>query len=109
LPKAESPRCLPALQISYNPLMNLRDNPAASRFEAEVDGQLAVAEYRRHGGVIEMTHTEVPPALEGHGIAAALVAYALAQVRAQGLKVRPTCPYVARYMERHPETQDLRA
>ena len=56
-----------------------------------------------------MTHTEVPPAFEGRGIAAALVREALAWARAQGLKVWPLCSYVAVYMRRHPETQDLLA
>ena len=82
-------------------------NPAASRFEATVDGQLCVADYRLAGALMTMPHTYVPPALEGRGIAAALVGAALAHARHQGLRVRPTCSYVSRYMRRHPETLDL--
>lgn len=84
-------------------------NQAASRFEATVDGHLAVCQYQRQGELLLLTHTEVPAALEGRGIAAALVAANLAWARAQGLCVRPLCSYVAAYMRRHPETQDLRA
>jgi len=54
-------------------------------------------------------HTGVPRALEGRGIAAALVAAALAHARSQGLRVRPVCSYVQVYMRRHPDTLDLLA
>jgi uncharacterized protein len=84
-------------------------NPAASRFEAVVDGLLCEASYRLDGQVMVMHHTGVPRALEGRGIAAQLVVAALAHARAQGWQVRPTCSYVAVYMKRHPETQDLLA
>ena len=82
-------------------------NAAASRFETTVDGHLCVADYQLHDGVMTMTHTLVPPVLEGRGIAAALVAAALAHARASGLRVRPACSYVARYMQRHQDTLDL--
>ncbi len=85
----------------------VRHNPPASRFEATVDGHLCVADYRLAGRTMTMPHTYVPPALQGRGIAAALVAAALAHARAAGLRVRPDCSYVARYMQRHPETLDL--
>jgi len=84
-------------------------NVAKSRFEATVQAQLCVADYRLHDNVMTMTHTYVPPALEGRGIAAALVAAALVHARAHGLRVRPACSYVARYLHRHPEMHDLRA
>jgi predicted GNAT family acetyltransferase len=82
-------------------------NVAASRFEATVDGQLCIADYRLRGRVMVMPHTVVPPALQGRGIAAELVRRALDWARAEGLKVEPLCSYVALYMRRHPETQDL--
>lgn len=82
-------------------------NAAASRFEARVGGQLAKCAYRRQGDVLLLTHTEVPPAAQGQGIAAALVKATLDWARAEGLRVRPLCSYVSAYMRRHPETQDL--
>ena len=89
--------------------LSIQHNPAASRFETRVDGHQCVAEYRLAGKVMAMTHTHVPPPLEGRGIAAALVAAALAHARAAGLSVRPDCSYVERYMRRHRETLDLLA
>ena len=86
---------------------SIRHNAAASRFETTVDAQLCIADYRLAGRAVSMTHTYVPPALEGRGIAAALVATALAHARREGWRVRPLCSYVARYMQRHPETLDL--
>ena len=81
--------------------------PAASRFTATVDGQLCVCQYRMFGGLMMFTHTGVPRALRGRGIAAELVRVALDHARAQGHKVRPDCSYVEAYMRRHPETLDL--
>lgn len=87
----------------------VRHNADAQRFETTVDGALARADYRLQGGTMWLVHTEVPPSLEGRGIAGALVAAALAHARAEGLRVEPACSYVAGYMRRHPETQDLLA
>lgn len=83
--------------------------PEAGCFEAQIEGRLAQACYRREGDTLVLHHTEVPPALQGRGVAAALVAAALGHARAERLRVRPTCSYVAAYMRRHPETQDLLA
>ncbi|MGE5116955.1 MAG: GNAT family N-acetyltransferase [Betaproteobacteria bacterium] len=84
-------------------------HPERSRFEATVDGLVSVADYRLAGGVLRMTHTGVPSAQRGRGIAAQLVAAALEHARREGLKVDPLCSYVRRYMQRHPQTQDLLA
>jgi uncharacterized protein len=83
--------------------------PERGRFQARIDGQLSVADYRLRGDRMEMVHTEVPPALNGRGIAARLVRAALDHARARGLKVVPLCSYVRAYMRRHPDTQDLLA
>ena len=83
---------------------SIEHNPGAQRFEASVEGRWCVADYRLIGNLMVMHHTLVPPALEGRGIAAALV-----HARREGLKVRPTCSYVSAYMRRHPETLDLLA
>ena len=85
----------------------IRHHPEASRFEAGFSAGLALCSYRRQGDTLLITHTEVPPALEGRGIAAALVRATLDWARSEGLRVRPLCSYVAAYMRRHPETQDL--
>ncbi len=94
-----------------NPLPPITHNAARGCFECHVDGQRCVADYRLditpQGRVMRMTHTGVPPALEGRGIAAALVAAALAHARANGFEVDPQCSYVRRYMQRHADTQAL--
>lgn len=87
----------------------VRDNPAEGRFEAVVDGQLAVATYDIEGDRITFTHTIVPEALEGRGVGSALVKTALASARERGLKVVPLCSFVAAYIKRHPELKDLLA
>ncbi len=81
--------------------------PDRGRFQARVDGQLCVADYRLTDGVMAVTHTEVPPGLQGRGIAAALVRALLDHAAAHGLKVRPLCSYARAYMQRHPETAAL--
>ena len=85
----------------------VRHNPAASRFEAEIDGHLAVADYVQAGDRMIFTHTFVPPELRGRGVAEALVRPALEEARRTGRRVVPQCSYVARFIERHPEYCDL--
>ena len=84
------------------------DNTAAHRFEIAIDGHLSVADYRIEDGRMILPHTEVPAALQGQGIAGKLVKAALESARKQGLKVVPLCSYVAVYMDRHREYDDLR-
>jgi predicted GNAT family acetyltransferase len=85
----------------------IRHNAQASRFEAEADGQLARCDYRMRDGLMLLVHTEVPPPLEGRGIAAALVRAALEHADAEGLRVQPRCSYVRAYFARHPEYRRL--
>lgn len=86
-----------------------RHNVEASRFELEVQGALALCVYRRDGDTLLLTHTEVPWQAQGKGVAAIVVQATLDWARAEGLRVRPLCSYVAAYMRRHPGTQDLLA
>ncbi|GAA5515009.1 hypothetical protein Dcar01_03773 [Deinococcus carri] len=93
--------------MTQDPAITVQDNPQAGRFEARVGEHLAIAAYRRVGDALMFTHTEVPEALEGQGVGSRLVHDALAEVRARGLQVIPMCPFVAAYIRRHPEDQDL--
>jgi predicted GNAT family acetyltransferase len=88
---------------------HVRNNRSEQRYELDIGGQVAIAAYDRRDDVIAFTHTEVPEALAGQGIAGRLVKAALADVRAQSLKILPLCEYVAGYVDRHPEEQDLLA
>jgi predicted GNAT family acetyltransferase len=87
--------------------IDITHDPAASRFEALVEGQRCVCQYRVYGKVMMLTHTGVSQALRGRGIAALLVQAALDHARERGLKVRPDCSYAEAYMQRHPATLDL--
>ena len=87
----------------------VRHIPDNGRFIANVDGQDCVALYRVYGKVMMLTHTGVPKALRGRGIAAVLVQAALDHARERGLKVRPDCSYAEDYMQKHPATLDLLA
>ncbi len=62
----------------------VRNNTALSRYELDVDGAIAFANYRLAPGIVVITHTETPPALRGRGIASKLVQGALEQIRADG-------------------------
>lgn len=87
--------------------LSIEHLPERGRFQAVVDGEACVADYRLEGGVMAITHTEVAPRLEGRGIAGALVQALLDHAQANGLKVRPLCSYARAYMQRHPETGAL--
>lgn len=87
--------------------LSIEHLPERGRFQAVVDGEACVADYRLDGRVMAITHTEVAPRLEGRGIAGALVQALLDHAQANGLKVRPLCSYARAYMQRHPETGAL--
>jgi predicted GNAT family acetyltransferase len=87
--------------------MTVRDNPALSRFELDVEGGMAFANYRRTGSTVIITHTETPRALRGRGIGSELVGGALQLIRADGHKVIAGCGFVADYLRQHPEFSDL--
>jgi predicted GNAT family acetyltransferase len=87
--------------------VTVANNETAQRYEARVDGQLAVIIYQRLGDRIVFIHTEVPEALEGQGIAGKMARFALDDARARRLVVIPQCPFVAGYIRRHPEYAGL--
>ena len=91
--------------------ISVADNPAQQRYEATVDGQVAgFAQYKVKDGHIVFTHTEVDPAFEGQGVGSVLARQALDDVRAKGQHdVVALCPFIAAWIERHPDYQDLLA
>lgn len=78
-------------------------DPAQRRFYTEVEGVLALLDYRLDQGHLVIAHTGVPDAIGGRGIASDLVRAAFDYARQSGLKVRPACSYAAAWIERHPE------
>lgn len=86
----------------------VRDAQERSRFELLVDGELAgIAQYVRRGGRVVFTHTEVDGRFEGRGLGSVLASAALDAVRAEGSLAVPLCPFIAGYLARHPEYDDL--
>ncbi|MBU1378680.1 MAG: N-acetyltransferase [Alphaproteobacteria bacterium] len=83
------------------------NNTETHRFEVNLDGHTAFAEYRLKPGQIILPHTVVPPEFEGKGVAGALARYAFGYARAEGLKVIPTCPFMSAWVKKHPEQQDI--
>lgn len=77
------------------------------RFEVQIENHLAVCAYILSKTRIIFSHTEVPKALEGLGIGAKMARAGLDYARENELRVMPLCPFIAAYMERHPEYHDL--
>ena len=91
------------------PDIEVVDNPYEHRYEArDADGTvLGFSAYRRSGDTVVFTHTEVYDAQEGKGVGSVLVRGALDDVRRAGRRIRPLCPFVKAYVERHEEYADL--
>ena len=84
-------------------LLNLDD----SRFEIRIADHMAFLLFRLRGTLLSVIHTEVPPALQHQGLGDALAQAALEYARGQSLNVKIICPFVARFVTKHPEFQDL--
>ena len=81
---------------------------AGSRYEGRVDGEVVtVLAYVRRGDVLDLTHTATEPAFRNQGLASAVTAAALDDVRSRGEKVRPSCPFAVAFLDEHPEYGDL--
>ena len=83
-------------------MSTINHDPAAHRFTAAVEDHLAVLDYTLDGGVMSIMHTNVPPAIQGRGIAAELMDAALSAARAGGWTVNPVCSYAVEYLHKHP-------
>ena len=84
------------------------DVPELSRYELRLDGRLiGLAAYRLRDGRIAFTHTEVDDPFEGRGFGSRLVGAALADAERRGLEVVPLCPFIAHYIDQHPEYERL--
>lgn len=82
--------------------------PERDRFQLRRgDEVIGTAYYREADGVVTFTHTEVDQSLQERGLGSTLVRRALEQVREAGERMTPECPFVAAYVERHPEFGDL--
>jgi uncharacterized protein len=88
--------------------VNVRNDSANERFLVELpEGEGELVYHRIAPHTLELVHTEVAPTLRGRGVGEALAEAAIASARAEGLSIVPTCPYVQRWLAKHPEHRDL--
>ncbi|WP_443218489.1 GNAT family N-acetyltransferase [Rathayibacter sp. YIM 133350] len=87
----------------------LRHEPEQNRYTFWVDGdEIGLADYRRHGNVLDLVHTEIDPARRRSGYGAQLVQGALDDIRANtDARVVASCPFVRRFIEEHPDYEEL--
>ncbi|MCU1444156.1 MAG: hypothetical protein JWQ59_2306 [Cryobacterium sp.] len=87
----------------------VRHEPALARYTVWLDNQpVGLADYVATGRDIRFTHTEVDPAHRGKGLAGILIEQALDDVRTRlCVPIVAECPYVAEWIDRNVEYQDL--
>jgi len=88
-------------------MSSVRHNEKDGRFESDADGGVAYVEYIIDGDEITFTHTEVPKLAEGKGVAGRIVSDAMSYARGANLRVIPQCMYVAAWLKRHREYDDI--
>ncbi len=90
------------------PNIEVRNDPENRQFIVEVDGRaVGKAEYRLRGDTYLFIHTEVDSEFQGRGVANRLARWALDDVRNQGRTLVPLCPFIAAYIKRHPEYDEI--
>ncbi len=90
------------------PKLEITDVPHQSQFELRLDGvRVGFLDYSVRGDTLTTLHTEIDPAYAGQGLGERLVAHVLDIVRDTGMALRPVCPFVKRFLQKHPEYDDL--
>lgn len=88
--------------------MNVENDSAQQRFFVQLPEGTGELQYRGlPPRTLELVHTEVAPGLRGRGVGDALAAAAMAYARAEKLSIVATCPFVRRWLDKHPEHQNL--
>jgi uncharacterized protein len=88
--------------------VTIAHKPERQRYEISAgDEVIGLSRYRDASGQRTFLHTEVDAAYQGHGLATRLIAWALDDTRAAGLRVVAACPMVAAYVGKHHEYDDI--
>ena len=87
--------------------LDVRNNATAERFEVTLGDTIGLIDYQRQGTTYISTHTSVPEAYGGQGVADRLAHVALETAKAAGAQVVPLCPFVKKYIQRHKEYESL--
>ena len=90
------------MKEEYEPIA-LEKNETAKQFEIHADGQMATIAYKEEHFTITLLHTEVPPELEGRGVATAIIEKTLTYIEKNHLRLIPLCPFIITYIKRHPQ------
>lgn len=108
--------------IADTPTAEVTNNPAQSRFELWLNGDLvgilgyydidansgtAGARRRRGTPIVSFLHTVIVEDFGHRGLAAVMVRRALNSARGYGWQVRPVCTYVQRFVDANPEYGDM--
>lgn len=83
------------------------NNKDLSRFELKLQEGAAFVDYRSEGDLIHLTHTEVPKAYEGKGVAEVLVEKTFTYLEQHNLRIVPLCSYIRVFLTRHPQWERL--
>lgn len=94
------------MELNYDQL-EVKHNEDANRFEVALGDQIGEMVYSKRTGNYVFLHTEVPKEHGGRGIADKMAKFALETARSEGVKVVPLCPFVKKYIARHPEYEEL--
>lgn len=94
------------MDIDLNQL-DVVHNTGKKQFEIQIGDLVAMVKYVLRPNEIVFTHTEVPEAFEGNGVAGKIARVAIEYAQAEGLRIRPLCPYMSAYIKRHPEYQAI--
>lgn len=93
--------------MDKNTPLALRHRAECHRYEMDLGEGVACIDYTLTDGCLDLIRTFVPESHAGQGIASALTEAVVRDIAARGLKLRPRCSYIVRWMERHPEWQSL--
>jgi predicted GNAT family acetyltransferase len=93
--------------MDNKPTYTVTDNSEDSQYQISLPDDTAFISYHSRNGNKELMHTEVPQQYEGKGIASTLARFAFEDARESGQKVVVYCPYLATYLRKHPEYNDV--
>jgi predicted GNAT family acetyltransferase len=86
----------------------VRQDVERGLYEFFVDGRLGgLVQYLDRGVERVFVHTETEPGYEGQGLATELVRKALESTRAEGMRIVAVCPFVAAWVGRHHDFDDI--
>lgn len=83
------------------------NDKAGSRFVLEVDGKEVYALYAEDKNSLDLYSTYTPPQLRGQGLAEKVVLAAFEYAKEKNLKVIPSCWYVRKFLDKHPQYQSM--